>query len=274
MKVIEYKGRIVFKKMSMPHFQRMMRQYYENEACFAFVTQGEYQIRGQTEYFSINPKQGVLGKCTNYFYEDASYDVAQEGEVIGIYFYPEIYQSLFDFDFSRSTHTTRYNLKQVELDKLLEYFRDSINVLLDSPELADDVLIETKLKEFVSLMTKKVSAPSEMDFIASMFKPHFAQFEEVIQHNLYADLTLDELAKLCHMSLSTFKRKFNSIYSEPPKKYITRLKVQKAVELLKQTDMRVSDVVFQTGFESVSSFNRAFKNVLGRTPSEYRRGDL
>jgi len=123
-------------------------------------------------------------------------------------------------------------------------------------------------------MTKKVSAPSEMDFIASMFKPHFAQFEEVIQHNLYADLTLDELAKLCHMSLSTFKRKFNSTYSEPPKKYITRLKVQKAVELLKQTDMRVSDVVFQTGFESVSSFNRAFKNVLGRTPSEYRRGDL
>jgi len=119
-----------------------------------------------------------------------------------------------------------------------------------------------------------VSAPSEMDFIASMFKPHFAQFEEVIQHNLYADLTLDELAKLCHMSLSTFKRKFNSTYSEPPKKYITRLKVQKAVELLKQTDMRVSDVVFQTGFESVSSFNRAFKNVLGRTPSEYRRGDL
>ena len=263
---------MVFKKLPMPSFKRMAREYYENEACFAFITQGEYRVRDQNSLLDINPQTAMLAKCTNYFYESNMYPMAsgQDGEAIGIFLYPDIYQKIFNFDITRSTHSTPFNLKQFAVDSLLAHYRDSINILLDEPELADEVLVETKLREFVILMTKKLGAPSEIDFLASMFKPHFAKFEEVIQHNLYADLSLDELAKLCHMSLSTFKRKFSEVYAESPKKYITQLKIEKASQLLKQQDLRISDIVFQTGFDSVSTFNRAFKSHTGKTPSQYR----
>lgn len=271
-KTLQYKGQVVFKKLPMPSFKRQGREYYENEACFAFITQGEYKVRDQTSLIDINPKTALLAKCTNYFYESSLYpnESGEGGEALGVFLYADIFQSIFSFDISQYGHRVDYNLKQVEVDRLLEHYRDSINILLDSPELADELLIESKLREFVLLMTKKVNAPSELDFLASMFKPNYAKFEEVIHTHLYADLGLDELAKLCHMSLSTFKRKFSETYSESPKKYITRLKIEKAIALLATGDLRISDIVFQTGFESISTFNRAFKAQTGKSPSQFR----
>lgn len=272
MKIIEYKGRVVFRKQPIPSFKRMARKYYNNEACFAFVTRGEYCVRDQTDRVDINRDAALLAKCTNYFYESNLYpeESGCDGEAIGIFLYPEIFQSLFSFNMAKSNHVVNYNLKQIEVDRLFGHYRDSIDILLDSPELADELLIESKLREFIILITKKVDAPSEIDFLASMFKPHYAQFEEVIQSNLYSDLSLDELARLCHMSLSTFKRKFRETYSESPKKYITRLKIEQATNLLKVQNNRISDIVFQTGFDSISTFNRAFKAQTGKSPTEFR----
>ncbi len=272
MKTLEYKGRVVFKKLSIPKFKRIPTESYENEACFIFVTQGEYQVRSPTQLIEVNVDQGLLAKCMNYFYENSQDPQIQQdnGEVLGVFLYPEIFQQLFNFDISQSNHSVPYNLKQVALDQLLIHYRDSVNILLDSPELADEILIENKLREFVILMAKKVSAPSELDFLASMFKPNFSKFEEVIEKNLYADLALAELAALCHMSLSTFKRKFKEVYGESPIKYITKLKIDKAQVLLKNKALRISDIAHDSGFESISAFNRAFKAHTQLSPSQYR----
>tara|TARA_R110002167_G_scaffold272029_3_gene478546 strand:+ start:875 stop:1720 length:846 start_codon:yes stop_codon:yes gene_type:complete len=271
-KTIEYKGRVVFKKRSLHSFKRWKRDAQEKEACFAFIKHGQYKVRDQTNFFEFDKDHALLAKCSNYFYESAKYPESSDaqGEAIGIFLYPDLFQNLFKFDINKSKHVVDYNVKQIKVDKMLDSYRDGIEILLDNPELADELLIETKIREFVILMAKKVGAESEIDFLASMFKPHFAKFEEVIQHNLYADLSLDELASLCYMSLSTFKRKFNEVYSESPKKYITRLKVDKALALLKEGQLRISDIAFETGFESISTFNRSFKAQTGKKPSEFQ----
>ncbi|MGF1742496.1 AraC family transcriptional regulator [Vibrio profundum] len=269
-KSIEYLGRVVFQKQGIAGFKRLPKVFMAQEACFAFVTEGEYKVRDQTHLIDLNKHSGVLAKCTNYFYESVSEFNDQGAEAIGIFLYPEVLHALFGFDITSSDYCVDYNMKQVEVDKLLEYYRDSISILLDSPELVDDLLIESKLREFVLLMTKRTQAPSELDFIAAMFKPNFAKFEDVIQSNLYADLNVDELAALCHMSVSTFKRKFKQVYGEPPMKHITRLKINKAKVLLKDNSLRISDIVYETGFESISTFNRAFKAQVCLSPSDYR----
>ncbi len=271
-KTLEYKGRVVFKKLSIPAFKRLPTESYENEACFIFVTQGEYKVRAPTELIDVNVNMGLLAKCMNYFYENNQTSQTQQdnSEVIGVFLYPEIFQQLFNFDISQSSHTVPYNLKQVVLDQLLIHYRDSINILLDSPEIADEMFIENKLREFVILMTKKISAPSELDFLAAMFKPNFSKFEQIIEKNIYADLGLAELAALCHMSLSTFKRKFKAVYGESPIKYMTKLKIDKAQVLLKNKNLRISDIAHDSGFESISAFNRAFKAYTQQSPSQYR----
>lgn len=250
--------------------------HYENEACFAFVKRGEYKVRDQNQLVDVNPSTALLAKCMNYFYESKDYPKEShcDDEAIGVFLYPEIYQNLFEFDFSKSQHTVDYNLKQIQVDSLLTHYRNGIDVLLDSPELADEFLIENKLRELVILMAKKVNAPSEMDFLASIFKPTYAKLEEVIKANLYADLSLDELAALSHMSLSTFKRKFKEIYNESPKKYVNRQKIEKAKALLKLNQYRISDIVFEVGFDSIPTFNRAFKLQTGQSPTEFKNSQI
>ena len=270
--VITYKDKIVFIRLTMPNFDRTLKQYVEDEACFMFVNKGEVGVRSQEDYFKLNRNKAMLAKCLNYFFEPSDNpDVCDEGiESVGVFLYPSLVKDLFEFDLSTSTYTVDFNLKQIQVDRLLEHYRESIGILLDNPELADESMIKTKLKEFVLLMTKSQQAPSQLDFLAALFKPNEVTFKTIIQHNLYANLSLEELAQLSHLSLSSFKRKFKEVFDESPKKYIARKKVERAAELLKLKELRVSDVAYDVGFDSLSTFNRNFNNIYGISPSEYR----
>lgn len=106
-KTLKYKGHVVFKKLPMPSFKRQAREYYDNEACFAFITQGEYKVRDQTSLLDINPKIALLAKCTNYFYESNLYpnESGEGGEAIGVFLYADIFQGLFNFDISKSNRS-------------------------------------------------------------------------------------------------------------------------------------------------------------------------
>ncbi len=271
-KYLKYKGRIVFGKQSMPYFDRFPKEYFKDEACFVFVNEGEVSVRSQTDYMNLNKNQAILAKCLNYFFEtnDKQKESGEGIEVIAIILYPSQVEDLFEFDLTQSNYSLDYNIKQIEVDRLLVNFKESINILLDNPELADESIIQTKLKEFVLLITKSQDAPSQLDFLSALFKPLDIEFKSTIQHNIYTNLTLEELARLCHLSTSSFKRKFKETYHTSPMKYLSKKKVEKAAALLKTDSLRISDIAYDVGFDSLSTFNRNFTAIYGKSPSEYR----
>jgi len=271
-KYIKYKDRIVFGKQSMPYFDRMPKEYFEDEACFVFVNEGSVSVRSQTKFMNLDSNNAILAKCLNYFFEtDEKQKKNGDGiEVIAVILHPSQIEELFEFDLSQSDYSLEYNIKQFEVDRLLANFKESISILLDNPDLADERMIETKLKEFVLLITKSQNAPSQLDFLAALFKPIDIEFKTTIQHNTYSNLSLDELARLCHLSTSSFKRKFNEVFNTSPKKYISQKKIEKAAELLKSENLRISDIAYDVGFDSLATFNRNFISTYGKSPSEYR----
>ena len=256
----------------MPYFKRIPKEYFEDEACFVFVNEGEVSVRSQTDYMNLNYHSAILAKCLNYFFEtnDRQKQSGDGVEVIAVILYPALVEELFEFDLSTSNYSFDYNIKKIEVDRLLANYKESIDILLDNPELADESIIKTKLKEFVLLMAKSQDTPSQLDFLAAIFKPLDIEFKSTIQHNLYANLTIDELARLCHLSTSSFKRKFKESFNTSPKKYILQKKVEKAAVLLKTDSSRVSDIAYDVGFDSLATFNRNFTASYGKSPSEYR----
>ena len=140
--------------------------------------------------------------------------------MVGILLYPELIKDLFDFDINKSSYQVDLNLKRMHVYQILAYYRASIIILLKNPELADVELIKNKLREFILLMTKTTNAPSDLDFLAAMFKPNFAKFNQIINSDLYTNLSVDQLANLGHMSASSFKRKFKEVYNDSPLKYL------------------------------------------------------
>ena len=271
-KYLKYKGRIVFGKQSMPYFDRMPKEYFEDEACFVFVNEGEISIRSQNDYMDLNKNHAILAKCLNYYFEtNKEQKSSGDGvEVIAVILYPSLVEEIFQFDLSQSNYSLEYNIKQIEVDRLLVNFKESISILLDNPELADESIIQTKLKEFVLLIAKSQNAPSQLDFLAALFKPLDIEFKSTIQHNIYANLSLEELARLCHLSTSSFKRKFKETFHTSPRKYLSKKKVEKAASLLKTNNSRVSDIAYEVGFDSLATFNRNFNTIYGKSPSEYR----
>lgn len=271
-KVIKYRNKIVFMKITMPYFSRTLKEYAEDEACFMFINRGDVSVRSQEDYIHLNKKKALLAKCLNFFFEPSNKQkTCVEGvDSTGVFLYPSLVKELFEFDLSTSNYNFDFNLKHVEVDRLLENYKESINILLDNPELADERLVENKLKEFVLLVSKSQEAPSQLDFLAALFKPNEVAFKSIIQHNLYSNLSLEELALLCHLSISSFKRKFKTVFNESPMKYITKRKIEKAAAILKSNKARISDVAYDVGFDSLATFNRNFINIYGKSPSVYR----
>ena len=271
-KVLRYKGRIVFEKLALPGFKRAPKLYQQNEACFMFVKEGEMAVRTPSQHFPIGREYGLLAKCFDYFLETSQRQQAENGplEVLGVLLYPEVVEELFDFELSKSQFRVDFNAKQVQVDQLLAAFRDSIDILLDHPELADEALVKTKLREFVLLISKTQGAPSHLDFLSAMFHKTASDFRSTILHNQYASLSLDEFAFLCSMSVSSFKRKFKEVFGESPRKYLAAKKLQKSAQLLKHSDLRISEIAYDCGFESISAFNRNFKSHFGMSPSAFR----
>ncbi|MEM9078746.1 MAG: AraC family transcriptional regulator [Bacteroidota bacterium] len=274
-KVITYKEKIVFIKLSMPFFNRTLKSYVEDEACFMFVNKGEVGVRTPEDYLTLNQSTAMIAKCLNYFFEPTNKKTNDTGvESVGVFIYPSLVKDLFDLDITTSSHKNNYNVKQVQVDLMLDNFRKSIDILLDNPELVDDSIIRIKLKEFVQLMIKSQNGLSELDFLAALFQPNEVEFKKVIKQNLYANLSNKELALLTHLSESSFKRKFKEVFNESPRKYITQKKLERAAEFLKSNTNRVSDIAYDVGFDSVSTFNRNFATHYGESPSDYRLNQI
>ena len=142
--------------------------------------------------------------------------------------------------------------------------------MLDNPSIVDDNIIINKQKELLILLSKSENSSSIQEFINSLFSPLEYNFRDVIEKNIYSDLTIQEFAYLCNMSEATFKRKFVSIYNQSPAKYIQLKKLSRAKQLLKTQPSTIANVAYDCGFSSPSSFNKSFKKNFGLTPTEYR----
>jgi len=92
----------------------------------------------------------------------------------------------------------------------------------------------------------------------------------IMEQNYCYNLSLEELAKLCHRSLSSFKRDFKKHYNTTPGKWLLTKRLDRAAALLHDNTANITQIAFDCGFEDSSHFSRAFKNKFGESPLYYR----
>ncbi|MFH1512468.1 MAG: AraC family transcriptional regulator [Bacillota bacterium] len=91
-----------------------------------------------------------------------------------------------------------------------------------------------------------------------------------INENYMRRITVDELAEMCHLSTTHFRRLFFSIMGSNPHTFINQTRVSRACTMLQTTDSAILCIAETVGFVSVSSFNRCFQQMIGATPRQYR----
>ncbi len=92
-----------------------------------------------------------------------------------------------------------------------------------------------------------------------------------INDHYMEDFSISELADVCSMSQSHFRRIFRELMGVGPLDHLNRTRIDKACSMLRMTDESILTVSEKVGFGSMSSFNRHFAEVMGTSPSEWRR---
>src|SRR5258706_4212079 len=115
------------------------------------------------------------------------------------------------------------------------------------------------------------------------FKPvvgHPRQDPELLRRLLRAkdrmDVASDEewpvrrLARVSCVSEAHFARSFKEAFGVPPHRYLLTRRLERAQALLRDTDLSITEIAFQTGWNSLGTFRRTFRDVTGESPGELR----
>ena len=94
---------------------------------------------------------------------------------------------------------------------------------------------------------------------------------ELIDSQYAQPLDLDELAKTANFSRYHFLRAFRRAFHATPHEYRTRKRIERAKELLAQSELTITEICFEVGFESLGSFSSLFRRRFGCSPGRYRK---
>jgi AraC-like DNA-binding protein len=84
-------------------------------------------------------------------------------------------------------------------------------------------------------------------------------------------LDIEALARDAHMSAGHLSREFRQAFGEPPYAYLMTRRVERAMALLRRGDLSVTEVCFEVGCSSLGTFSTRFTELVGMSPSAYRR---
>ena len=86
----------------------------------------------------------------------------------------------------------------------------------------------------------------------------------------FEDWPVSRLAKVSGVSEAHFGRSFKQAFGVPPHRYLLTRRIERAKAVLRDTDLPIIDVAFQTGWNSLGTFGRIFRDVTGESPTELR----
>jgi len=248
-----------------------------NKNLFGFLLEGEKVLHRPGKPLKIHPGQFLLMAEGNSLMTE---QLSTGGQYVSM---------LFFFD---STVLTDFFLKYPGLDKnadhsfgrgeepvvcfegdaFIQNYVDSMQLMLEATPFLQEELQLLKLEEL--LLYLAANYPATLYSFRPSRQPDAGdrQLKVTVEGNLDHTITVEELAFLCNMSLSTFKRKFSRIYGVPPNKWLLQKRMELAADLLLHRREKPSEVYHKVGYENHSSFTQSFKQVYGVTPSDFQQG--
>jgi len=141
--------------------------------------------------------------------------------------------------------------------------------------LATPVITQKKLDSAATLLgifADHLSMKSNQIVVqqATAEPPLISKAKQFILDHITEDLSLSQVAAAVHTSVFYFCKQFSKLTGTTFTEYVSRMRVEKAKNLLLNPNLRISEIAYEVGFQSLTHFNRVFKNIVGQSPTEYR----
>ena len=245
---------------------------FEDKACFLHFKYTNTVIYSATEKVTLPQNDCVMLKCGNVFVDFIG-DLDHEScEVYAVYLYPDILKEIYQADFPAVIKPKSEKRDVAEINGALFFinFIEGLALYFERPEAMNQDLLLLKMKEIVLLLFQSCHAKTISSLLYDLYSPRYVTISQVLESHLYSNLSINELAGLAGLSLSTLKREFKKQFQDTPSNYIRDKRLEKTKELLLKTELSVSEICYQGGFKDIAHFSRSFKKKYKTSPSSFR----
>jgi AraC family transcriptional regulator len=160
-------------------------------------------------------------------------------------------------------------------DPLLAEISYAIGSELQTPTSAGRLLVETLASSLAArLVQNHVSSPAQVFpriTREGLDRRRLSRVLDYIEANLEGDLTIDHLASIACLSRFHFARAFKAGIGQAPHQYVSAKRLERAKGLLMRGDQSLVDIALALNFSCQANFTRAFRQVTGQSPGQYRR---
>ena len=240
--------------------------FRQNLLCF--LLEGQKQVLSGNDQALIDNSQVLLLQTGNVLMSEKTATNNSFKNIL--LFFSDRFLLNFVSEKEIKTNTTGVRSKTMitlPKDNYIQNFENSL-LLLETSLNKNKELAVAKLEEILLYLLERNSSEITGFIKNAVDRNKHISFTEIIKRYASQGLRIDELAFLCNMSTSTFKRKFSEVYNTTPKQYFIEQKMNKAVFLLKQ-NKRPSEIYFELGYENLSAFSNEFKKHFGISPRTY-----
>ncbi|WP_306349638.1 helix-turn-helix domain-containing protein [Flavobacterium sp. '19STA2R22 D10 B1'] len=219
---------------------------------------------------NIEPREFIFMKSGNYLMSEK---LTEENEYHSILLFFDN-QFLASFVLKYAHHFPKKEKSSTvvikgQIDNYISHFLESLQFIEASDRIAKTIKLEELFLYLIQHQNLNIK-----DLLNEQNQNEQFKIQEVIHNNWRSNLQVSELAFLCNMSISSFKRHFEHIYHCSPVKWIQKKRLEYAAEQLLQSSNRANDIYLEMGYQSLSSFIQAFKQNYGMTPKQYQKHNL
>lgn len=254
---------------------------HSHDFCeLVIVTRGSAMHCLKGDVFPVTAGDVFLlqGRQRHYFYDREALDlinIMYDPESIGL---PEGelrklsgYSAMFLLEPSyRRQHrfASRLHLKRVPLARI-ERLAEEMELECDNRAPGYEVALRAKLLEMIVYLSRAYTNTDTTEAHALL---RVGNVIGALEHDFAREWRVSELLTIAHMSRSTLMRVFRRATGQTPIEYLVRLRIQKAMELLRNTDRTITEIALDVGFNDSNYFARQFRRLSGKSPRPFRMG--
>ena len=246
-----------------------------DNACFVYVNKGEILYHIADDKLEIPTQHSLFLNCLTSVKQISNPKPESNIELVIINFHPEVLKRVYNSELTFLLQPARITISNksseiVNNNFLIQKYIEGLLYYFENPSVVNENILVLKLKEIILLLSQTKNAEAIQLILSQIFSLTVYTFKQIIEANLFSQLTIEELAQQTNLSVSSFKREFTKLYNDTPANYIKTKRLEKAAELLIFSNELISDIAFNCGFNNVPNFTRSFNEKYNVSPTKYR----
>ena len=245
------------------------QQIILNQNTFSFLIEGNKEVIFDNSDLSIDTRKFLIMKSGHCLMTEKLSEIKNYRSILLFFTNENLSKFIQKFELNSIESKENKSVYSFEYDKFIKRFVDSLIDISKLSKTAQKKIIEVKFEE-IMLYLIELHGTHFLYSLTSNNDNLTQNFTRTVESNQLKKLTLKELAFLCNMSVSTFKREFEKHYSESPIKWFQNKRLEHAYYLLNQKHKKSSEIYFEVGYENLSSFIQAYKSKYNKTPKQHQ----